>query len=43
MDAAVQLANIYLIASTQDAKNGPELIEEGSTLCRLFPQGVSDT
>ncbi|HSP67474.1 MAG TPA: tetratricopeptide repeat protein [Bryobacteraceae bacterium] len=32
MDAAVQLANIYLFASTQDQKNGPELIEEGATL-----------
>lgn len=32
MDAAVQLANIYLFASTKDEKNGPELVEEGATL-----------
>jgi tetratricopeptide (TPR) repeat protein len=32
MDAAVQLANIYLFASTQDQKNGPQLVEEGATL-----------
>ncbi|HYV63770.1 MAG TPA: tetratricopeptide repeat protein [Bryobacteraceae bacterium] len=31
-DAAVQLANIYLIASTQDEKNSPQLLEEASGL-----------
>lgn len=31
MDAKVQLANIYLVASTQDAKNAPQLLEEVST------------
>jgi len=32
MDAHVQLADIYLFASTQDAKNGPPLVEEGAAL-----------
>jgi len=32
MAAAVQLANIYLFASTQDQKNGAQLVEEGATL-----------
>ena len=32
VDAHVQLANIYLFASTQDQKNGAQLVEEGATL-----------
>jgi tetratricopeptide (TPR) repeat protein len=32
MDAHVQLADIYLFASTQDPKTGPQLMEEGATL-----------
>jgi len=32
IDAHVQLANIYLFASTQDQKNGAQLVEEGATL-----------
>jgi tetratricopeptide (TPR) repeat protein len=31
-DAAVQLANIYLFASTQDEKNGAQLLEEAADL-----------
>ncbi|MCU1335133.1 MAG: Tetratricopeptide 2 repeat protein [Bryobacterales bacterium] len=31
-DAAVQLANIYLFASTQDQQHAPQLIEEAATL-----------
>jgi len=32
IDAHVQLANIYLFASTQDRKNGAQLVEEGGSL-----------
>ena len=32
IDAHVQLANIYLYASTQDQKNGAQLVEEGAAL-----------
>jgi tetratricopeptide (TPR) repeat protein len=32
MDAHVQLADIYLFASTSDSKNGPQLVEEGAAL-----------
>jgi tetratricopeptide (TPR) repeat protein len=32
LDAKVQLANIYLIASTQDEKNGPQLLEDAAEL-----------
>jgi len=33
-DAAVQLANIYLFASTQNEKQGPQLLEEADTLAQ---------
>jgi tetratricopeptide (TPR) repeat protein len=32
VDASVQLANIYLIASTQDEKNGAQLLEDAADL-----------
>ncbi len=33
-DAVVQLANIYLIASTQNSKEGPQLLDEADTLAQ---------
>ena len=35
-DAVVQLANIYLIASTQNQKEGPQLLDEAATLAQNY-------
>ncbi|HEY2842172.1 MAG TPA: tetratricopeptide repeat protein [Bryobacteraceae bacterium] len=34
MDASIQLANIYLLASTQDQQHAPQLMDDASTLAQ---------